>query len=251
MFRTITTDVIVIRRERMGEHHKVLALLTSDLGLITATAFGAWTMRSGLRMASEPFVFCRASLYYNPVRRSYKVTELEVSEDFERLHRDFSRLSAVSLWAEVVMKSFGAGETSDTLFRLFLGCMRLLEAVERAREPYVTVQFLWRFLSLAGYQPDASRCDRCGRRFKPEDPAFYEPSGNSFLCGDCALSSSVPLTAGALRYLEATKSLPLDRAAEVGLDAQSLKSLSECQFQGIRAVLEGDLKTFRFMGISR
>jgi DNA repair protein RecO (recombination protein O) len=251
MFRSITTDAIVIRRDRMGEHHKVLALLTSDLGLITVTAFGAYTMHSRLRMASEPFTFCRAALYYNPVRRSYKVTELEVCEPFEPLHRELSKLSAVSLWAEVVMKSFGAGETSDTLFRLFLGCMRLLEASEPAREPYATVQFLWRFLSLAGYKPDASSCDRCGGRFKPDDPAFYEPTGNSFLCGNCALSSSIPLSAGALRYLEATGSLPLEQAVDVGLDRESLKSLRECQFQGIRAVLEGDLKSFRFLEIPR
>ncbi len=52
MYRSISTQAIVIRRERSGEFHKNLTLLTSDLGLINATAYGAYKMHSRLRMGS-------------------------------------------------------------------------------------------------------------------------------------------------------------------------------------------------------
>ena len=55
MYRSISTHAIVIRRERSGEFHKSLSLLTTDLGLINAIAYGAYKMNSGLRMGSEPF----------------------------------------------------------------------------------------------------------------------------------------------------------------------------------------------------
>jgi DNA repair protein RecO len=251
MFRSITTEAIVIRRDRMGEYHKNLHLLTSDLGLITAAAYGAFKMQSRIRMASEPFIYSRAVLYHNPVKRSYKITDLEVRESFDRLHRDLPRLSAASLWAEVVLKSYGAGETSNTLFRLFIGCLRLLDASSPEEEPYVTDQFLWRFLALSGYQPDISTCDKCGKRFSAEDPAFYESSANALLCRSCSLSTSLPLTAGALRFLQATEALPLEQAMKIRLDLQSLKHLQEFLFQAIRAVLEGEPKSLRFLGASR
>ena len=51
MERSISTNAIIIRRERFGEFHKGLTLLTSDLGLVSATAYGAYKMQSRLRYA--------------------------------------------------------------------------------------------------------------------------------------------------------------------------------------------------------
>jgi DNA repair protein RecO (recombination protein O) len=247
MFRSVTTDAIVIRRERMGEYHKSLLLLTSDLGLITASAFGAYKMQSRLRMGSEPFTYSRVSLYHNPVKKTYKVTELDVQESFERLQEELPRISAVSLWAEIVRKSFGAGDTSDALFSLFLGCLRRIESSDSPDVPYVTSQFLWRFLSLAGYRPDTGVCDRCGRRFGRSEGVSYEPSANGFFCGSCAGFSSLKVQPGVLRYLDATASILLDRAMDVRLDAPSLAGLEELQFHAIRAVLEAEPAPYRFV----
>jgi DNA repair protein RecO (recombination protein O) len=247
MFRSITTEAIVIRRERMGEYHKHLLLLTADNGLISATAFGAYKMQSRLRMGSEPFTHSRVSLYFNPVKKSYKVTELDVIDGFERLQGDFSRISAASLWAEVVRKSFGAGETSDVLFSLFLGCLLRMESADPSEVTYVTSQFLWRFLSLSGYQPDAGVCERCGKRIDASGKAFYEPSVNGFLCGSCAGFSSLPVLPGVLRYLEATAPLPLEEAVAVRLDTASMRGLEELQFRAIRAVLEAEPLPYRFV----
>ena len=88
MYRSISTQAIVIRRERIGEFHKSLALLTADLGLITATAYGAYKSHSRLRLGSEPFTWSAVHLYHNPVRKSYKVTDLEIRASFEGLQAD-------------------------------------------------------------------------------------------------------------------------------------------------------------------
>jgi DNA repair protein RecO (recombination protein O) len=246
MFRSIITEAVVMRRERLGEYHKSLTLLTPDLGLITAVAFGAYKMQSRLRMASEPFTHSRIHLYHNPVSRTYKVTELEAWEDFSGLRADLPRMSAASFWAEAVLRSYGAGETSPALFMLLLDCLRILESGGPDSPRYIMAQFLWRFLGLAGYQPDPSACDRCGARLG--SGAFYEPSSNSFLCGACSLSTSLPLSAGALRYLEATGGLSLPAAAEVRLEERALKGLEEALFAAARAVLEGELKSYRLLG---
>jgi DNA repair protein RecO (recombination protein O) len=251
MDRNITTYAIVLRRERIGEFHKSLSLLTSDMGLVTATAYGAYKMHSSLRLGSEPFTWSRLRLYHNPVKRSHKVMELEILASFEGLQKDLSRLAAASLWAEVAQKSYGAGDVSGGLYSLFLQSLQALDAAEPRREPYVTAQFLWRFLGLAGYQPDASRCDRCGAALGEGRPGTYSQASHSLLCVACGLPTDPPIPPGALRYLEATNGLSLPAALGVSLDPAALGSLSRLLTGMVQSVLEGRLASLRWVGAGR
>jgi DNA repair protein RecO (recombination protein O) len=251
MYRSISTQAIVIRRERYGEFHKSLSLLTADLGLVNATAYGAYKMQSRLRMGSEPFTWSAALLYHNPVKHSFKVTDLEVRASFGGLQADLGRLAAASLWAEVVQKSYGAGEVSGMLFRLFLECLGQLENADVRRQPYVTMQFLWRFLALAGYQPDLGTCDQCGAALGAGDRAVYSAASNAFLCASCGSDRGETLPAGALRYLESTQALPLDRAVEVQLEPAGLASLRTALLRMIQSVLEGNLASLPWVGAGR
>jgi DNA repair protein RecO (recombination protein O) len=251
MYRSVSTHAIVIRRERLGETHKSLSLLTSDLGLLRATAYGAYTMNSSLRMGSEPFTWSRVQLYHNPVKRTYKVTELEILRSFTGLQADLSRMAAASLWAEIVQKSYGGGEVSIHLFRLFLDGLALLEAADERHEPYVTVQFLWRFLGLAGYQPDTAACDRCGTRLGGSRSAYYAESAHSLLCPACSAETGLPLLPGALRYLDSAAALPLDRAVDVQLEASALQCLRTALPRMVQSVLEGELASVRWLGAVR
>jgi DNA repair protein RecO (recombination protein O) len=251
MYRCISTQAIVIRRERYGEFHKSLSLLTSDLGLISATAYGAYKMQSRLRMGSEPFTWSRTLLYHNPVKHSYKVTDMEVRGSFSGLQADLSRMAAASLWAEVVQKSYGAGETSGMLFPLFLDSLALLVDADARVEPYVTLQFLWRFLCLAGYQPDLGSCDKCGLPIGDTQPVHYSAGANAILCGECGSHLGDPLPAGALRYLEATQALPLQRAVSVQMEPAGLRALRGALPRMVQSVLEGELVSLPWVGAGR
>ena len=248
MYRNISTHAIVIRRERLGEFHKNLLLLTSDLGLLTATAYGAYKMHSALRLGSEPFTASRALLYHNPVKNTYKVMELDIVESFAGLQGDLGRMSAASLWAEVVQKSYGAGETSDTLFRLLLEGLRILQDSDASLQPYLTIQFLWRFLTLAGYLPELERCERCSLPLRPAEPAFYSPSLNAVVCAHCGADHGYALSAGALRYLAASRGRGLREASQVRLEASSLRALREVLPRIVQGVLEGELKSLSSLG---
>ena len=248
MYRSISTHAIVIRRERLGDFHKSLFLLTADLGLINATAYGAYKMQSRLRMGSEPFTWALFHLYHNPVKHAYKVTELEIRETFPRLQADLSRLASASLYAEVVQKSYGAGELSGMLYQLLLDSLRILDASDARREAYVTVQFLWRFLSLACYQPDTGTCDGCGALLAPQRPAYYSARSNGLLCPACGSHLGDALPAGSLRYLDASQELPLDRAVEVQVETGGLQALRRTVPLMVQAVLEGELSSLRWVG---
>jgi DNA repair protein RecO (recombination protein O) len=250
MERSIATEAVVVRRERWGEFHKNLVLLTADLGLVRATAFGAFKMNSGLRLGSEPFTWSTARLYHNPVKHSYKVTDLEIHDSFSGLQQDLARLAAASLWAEVIERSYGAGELTGALFPLFLDCLQLL-ALPTAREPYVTIQFLWRFLGLAGYQPDTTACGRCGSPLSPGTVVRWAPSDNAMLCRACGDDRAFSLPSGCLRYLEGTAAFAPAEAVEVSMDAAGLAALRGALPRMLQAVLEGELSSLRVAGGGR
>jgi DNA repair protein RecO len=251
-FRTVSTPAIVIRRERMGESHKGLVLLAEGLGLVRAAAYGAWKMQSALRLGSEPFTHSLARLYHDPVKNTWKVTDLEVRESFEGLRADLARMEAASLWAEVVLKSIAAGEAADGaadgLFRLLLACLRALASGAPERAAYATAQFLWRFLDLGGYRPDPRTCERCGRSFRDTEGASWLGVSGTLACSACAGASGFEISAGARRYLEATRDLDLAAALAVSLDAASLAGLDRTLAHAIRGVLETDLASLRAIG---
>ena len=251
MDRTITTNAIVLRRGRYGEFHKDLSLLTEDHGLISATAYGAYKMVSHLRLGSEPFTWARLQLYHNPVKNTWKVTELEARESFDGLRSDLGRIEAASLWAEVVLKSIAAGETTAALYHLLLACLRALEAGPCEQTPYATAQFLWRFLDLAGYRPDVTACERCGRSFGNAEGATWVAASGALACEPCAGSTGPRLGAGARRYLEATQGLGLPQALAIRMDGSSLAGLEGALQHAIRGVLETDLRSLRARGGGR
>jgi len=137
------------------------------------------------------------------------------------------------------------------LFRLLLDCLRLLNAPDLVREPYVTIQFLWRFLSLAGYQPETKTCERCGAAHGDAKPAFYSSLSNAILCPSCRGPLDDALPAGSLRYLDASAVLPLERSIEVRLEPAGLRALRETLPRMVQSVLEGELASLRWVGASR
>jgi DNA repair protein RecO (recombination protein O) len=250
MYRSISTQAIVMRRARFGEFHKSLSLLTADLGLISATAYGAYKAQSRLRLGSEPFTWCTAHLYHNPVKKSYKVTELEISSSFEGLQADLGRLAAASLWAEIVQKSYGAGEMSGGLFGLFRDSLALLEQADPAQEQSLTLQFIWRFLGVAGYQPELHACNSCGAVLEGRG-AWYVPRSHGLLCEACAGQGGSRLPPGALRFIEATQGMPLSQAVHVQVEAGARAALRGALLGLVQSVLEGPLASIPWVRSGR
>jgi recombinational DNA repair protein (RecF pathway) len=147
-----------------------------------------------------------------------------------------------------VQKSYGAGELSGQLFPLLLASLQLLDAADAARAPYITIQFLWRFLGLAGYQPDTTACDRCGSALEGPQGAVYAAASSSLLCHNCALDRSHSLPSGALRYLEATGAVDIGTAMDVGMEEDSLQAVWRVLPLMVQSVLEGELASLRLMG---
>ncbi len=244
MFRTSSTEAIVLRKVRVGEIHKSLTLLSPTLGLLNAMAHGAYKMRSRLRTASEPFSVIRAYLYHEPVKNQYKVTDIEAIDSLEGIRASVLRFFTASLWAEVCLKSFGGGEGFAELYRLLREALRVLARCGEAAVGGLSVQFLARFLDLLGHRPNLSHCSSCGAELEPASGAYVSEEG-SLLCPLCAHPDAPHLPGGALRYLQATVGIELAQAVRIGLEARALEAAKEVLYGLVRRSIEADLNAVR------
>ena len=240
------TQAVVLHTHRIGELHKGVTLLTRDIGIISAIAHGAKKTKSKLRSSTESFCLSTVYLYLNPVKQSYKITDMTVREHYGGLRTSLVRFFTASLWSEVVLKSYGGGDCSPPVFDLLTSSFRWLDQSEEQKSIYISFQFLWRFLALSGYGSELDSCSNCGRRVEPQETILLPRQTSGFYCSRCisvAGSVALPLSPGSRSYLKQTVRQPIGSVLRVSLDNQSVEGLRAVMYELIQGALETRLNS--------
>ena len=208
-------------------------------------AHGAWKGKSKLRSATQLFSHADFYLYYNPVSKSYKVSDIVNKALFEQIRESIRKYYITSLWSEIILKSYGAGEPSGQLFRLFVECLECLNTCAEQDEPYILVQFLWRFLSISGFRPDLNLCHECSKNITASHPLYYEKSLVLFSCGECARDKSSLLNPGIRIYLDKSLHLPVKKALAIKIEKNAIESLKKITYHIVESHLETRLNSLK------
>ena len=162
--RNSIESAVVLKSARMGEIHRSVTLLTPQRGVVWAIAHGAGKAASKLKAAAIPFACVTAYLYHDPVRDSFKVTDVEPLDLHGAIRADLGKFFTASLWVEIVLRSHGGGTEATALHALLVAGLRTLDAAAGTQVGAVSVQVLWRCLQLLGLAPDLESCAGCGAR---------------------------------------------------------------------------------------
>lgn len=219
--RNSIESAVVLKAARMGEIHRSVTLFTARRGVVYATAHGAGKAASKLKAAAIPFACVTAYLYFDPVRDSFKVTDVEPRNLHGAIRADLAKFFTASLWVEIVLRSHGGGGEAAALHGLLAAGLGALDAAGSTRVGAVSVHVLWRCLQLLGLGPDLEHCAGCGRALAPEEELRLAASGEGW-CRQCA-SAGVAGSASAVRlrlepaarrFLIATMDLRLEQAVQ-------------------------------------
>jgi DNA repair protein RecO (recombination protein O) len=245
MSRNFRTGGIVLRNNRFGEIHKGVTLLSPEHGLLSAVAYGAYSAKGKLRSITNPLCAGTFFLYRDPVKDAVKITDMDCRDFFEGVRSSIVKFFIASVWLETVLKTFG-GDAPET-FSLLHGSLRLLDACAEETAPRLLVQFLWRYLDLAGSLPDTEACAGCGETRGETGGLVYRRGNLGFFCHGCAGASegTVPLSAGALNYLAYSRELPLEKAAACTPDAASFAALKQALLFLAEDLAGGPLNSIR------
>lgn len=236
--RHLSSPALILRTTPVGEIHRLVTLLSPSVGLVRAVAYGAAKTTSRLRLATLLFMHADLRVYRDPVKDHYKITEIACREDFGGIRASVTCYFAASLWAEVVLRSPGAVEPAD-LYALLLDCLLALHASGPAVQRGISAQFIWRYLSLSGLQPDLHGCAACDRPLAPPVAGYLSERYGDIRCADCRAPSDPAFSAGARAYLSYTEKLTPARAAAVRL--QDDRGLSAVLYRMVQRALDTPL----------
>ena len=221
----IETESLVLKSYNLAEADRIVVLLTHDHGIVRAVAKGAKRLKSRFGSGLEPFTEIRASYFQkdNVELVSLQGAELVRSNFVFASDPDF--LESFAFLSDLLISLTPPHDPNRDLFRMVRACLGAV--AERAEAlPAVAVYFeLW-LLKLAGYLPDWSRCDVCGRILDVSEEANVQANFH-LLCSNCRRSASNRVLDGPSRELvgRALKVSPADFSSVVA-DPERLRSIS-------------------------
>jgi len=224
--RTAVLTALVLRCRSSGESNSEVTLLTAEEGLIKTILFGG--PKSKLRAHSALFNTGKVWIYRDKAKDYAKLSDFDVHSWRAGLRELYERSMTAASIAETVLSSHGGGGDWQTVFNL---AVKTLDALENANEELCAllyIQFLWRWASLLGIQPDLEICSDCGKTYNGE-PLFYNIREGSAHCNDCVHISQIPdsrslyiqINAGSRKWLSAAGGLEPSLLYRYSMDKKS------------------------------
>ncbi len=251
--RDFVTDGLVVREYELGEHDKMLTLLTPAYGRIPVIAKGARSLRNKYMTPARLFTYANYELH-----RRGDMTWLrsaEIIEPFPQLEREITRLYLAQYLADLACELSGEGEPAVDILRLTLNS---LYAVCRGVKDQRLIKgtFEWRAAGYSGYLPELGDCHVCGAadaRSKDDGGMCYlDVMNGALMCASCAAGrmerdsalppGAIPVDDDGVRSIL----LPLDRAVIAAIK-YVLEALPERMF-AFSLSNEADLDTFSSAG---
>mgnify|MGYP004705506017 FL=1 len=251
--RDFVTDGLVVREYELGEHDKMLTLLTPAYGRIPVIAKGARSLRNKYMTPARLFTYANYELH-----RRGDMTWLrsaEIIEPFPQLEREITRLYLAQYLADLACELSGEGEPAVDILRLTLNS---LYAVCRGVKDQRLIKgtFEWRAAGYSGYLPELGDCHVCGAvdaRSKDDGGICYlDVMNGALMCASCAACrmerdsalppGAIPVDDDGVRSIL----LPLDRAVIAAIK-YVLEALPERMF-AFSLSNEADFDTFSSAG---
>ena len=176
-----STDGLVLREVAVGEHDKILTVLTPSEGQITVSAKGARSSRSKLGSSTKLFTYANFEIYKKGEFRY--VRDASVTEPFFGLSEDIERISLATYFCEIACDITGESVFSVDVLRMTLNSFY---AISKGLYPLPIIKGVYeiRAAGISGFMPDLDHCVTC----KAASPkaAMLDVMNGCIYCEKCA-----------------------------------------------------------------
>jgi DNA repair protein RecO (recombination protein O) len=241
MGREEKEKILILKTYKVGETHRGVKLLTPMNGVISALVYGGNGKNSFKKGSIIPFCFGLGELVHSGDRYQLKEFSLELA--FDGIRENLNKMYMASLWAEIIMSSYGGGQQGADLFALVLDSLLLLENGSCEDDfDRVMVRFLWMYLSLSGERPDPVSCFRCGSTLSSQ---IYRDKRGLLYCHSCSFSDMDRFPPGIISYLARIDETDGREFIKIGLSRETMKQLKKWLYAVIQDHMEYPLKTLK------
>jgi DNA repair protein RecO (recombination protein O) len=191
----MNAEAIVLRTWPIREADQIVALFTREFGKVKGVAKSAAKSRRRFGGALEPMTHVRASFVEKPRQELVRLDSFEIVRSPLSVAVDYTRLSALAFFAEVIDETQPDHDPNDAVFRLVLS---VLEAAETGGVWMPVTYFALWMTRLMGWLPELKRCMICGETLEG-GPAYFHALSDGLVCVHHKRLASGTLSAESLR----------------------------------------------------
>ncbi len=151
---------LVIRTVDIKESDRLITIFTEEMGLVSALARGARSLKS--RQMSSTMQFCYGSFVLCKRGEHYWIKEASLIESFFGIRNSIEGLALASYIAEV-LSDIAVAQAEKDLLRLSLNSLYAISEKKCSLDK-VKAAFEIRAASIIGFMPDVLSCSRCGEK---------------------------------------------------------------------------------------
>ena len=184
----VETESLVIKSYNLAEADKIVVLLTHDHGVVRGVAKGAKRLNSKFGSGLEPFSVVQATYFQKDAVELVSLQRIDlVRSNFAAAgNPDF--LQKFSYLADLLVTMSPPHDPNETLYRMVNACVETAAADPETLISTGVYFELW-ILRLAGYLPDWTKCDGCGRAFDEVEDANVQTNYH-LMCSSCRRNSA-------------------------------------------------------------
>ena len=171
---------IIVQETDLSNSDKLVKILTSEEGLISAIAKNSKTIKNRLGGMVQLFSYGTFTLYSG--KYGYIVNDLEIKELFLGLRDNLEILSLAQYFCQLCIALRPESNVSEEVLRVILNCLHYL-CKKTISVSVIKSIFELRMCALCGYMPQLVSCSEC-HTYESESMFFIIESGKLF-CKTC------------------------------------------------------------------
>ena len=260
-YKTVTG--LTLRTVDYQDYHRILTILTEEMGLVTVVSHGCRSYTSPRHAASQIMVYGQFTLSGKGGR--YSLVEADLRETFSMLRTDVEAYGYGMLFLEEAASLSAENDPQPALLSLVLNALFLLDKKNQPGAdkpsqsyPQIKLTFELRAAFLSGFCPDLTVCAQCGG--DGSDTALWlDVENGSLLCEDCKAQREeeappgrkpplYALSVSALTVLRYLASAPSKRVFAFAVDGETERALAVIAEEYLKYHSE---KTYRCLSFFR
>ncbi len=237
-------EALILKRSPLGEHDRLVTVLSRDQGKKRVVARGAGKMVSKLSGLIQPYDRVQLDLWRG--RTLDGIRGGEVLESFRGLRDDFKRIIYAACMAEVGEQLAQEENPDEPLYLLLLTCFRGLLRLKKM--DLVLLFFIIRAMKVAGFLPAFETCSRCGAHFRGD--VQFDLASGQVICLECSEGRGrMGLESASRVLLQSLRGVHPRELNTISCDPQRCRQLRETMLDFAEYHLSRPVKSRRFLDI--
>lgn len=227
------TEAFVLRAREWQKADRLYDLFTPQEGVIHAVLRSA--AKSGSKLAGHMLPFSQVRIMIGRGRLDH-LAGVAVIKDYSHIRTDLKLMSLAAAIVELLLKD----KSSENKHLEYIQVEKIFELLDDKsisfnKKLLLVRVFLWKYLSLAGWQPELDNCLFCRRLIEAEQASQYLP-GRGIICLEHKEYSYLPVNAELLVFLRSINHLDFEEFNKINISDKTKKEwlkVSQAYYQAV------------------